>query len=358
MKSLKTTVKRYANRLLEKYTEGKLDLRPTPTVQEYYDEWIKTKRPPMVRESCQRDYKQHFKAYVLPDFAHTRLTSVTTSSLLSFRDKLFTSGISVKTVKNIIASSFRAMWRDAMAEDLVSKNPFALLKWPRTARLRPDPFTLEERDRILEYWREHDPFYYPYIFTQFHTGMRPSEAAALIWADIDLNAGSIAITRSRNLGTDDATKTENSYRILKPVRPEVMRLLAVLPSRDLGLKYVFVNKFARPMTKKWAEHNWAEPLKKLEIRHRKFYSTRHTFITEMVKAGENIAAIAQYCGTSITMIQRDYCGGITLAFGTNCLQNGEKVNENVVAGPGFEPSPHFLTSVELRQKIRGFKLSA
>jgi integrase len=82
----------------------------------------------------------------------------------------------------------------------------------------------------------------------------------------------------------------------------------------------FVNKYGDPMNaKKWSEHNWKKPLKKLGIRHRKFYATRHTFITEAIKRGENLLAVAQYCGTSLTMIQKDYCG--TLGLQLNRPQN-------------------------------------
>src|SRR5262245_48330173 len=36
------------------------------TVREYYESWIKTKQPPLVRKAQARDYAQHFRCYVLP----------------------------------------------------------------------------------------------------------------------------------------------------------------------------------------------------------------------------------------------------------------------------------------------------
>lgn len=44
------------------------------------------------------------------------------------------------------------------------------------------------------------------------------------------------------------------------------------------------------------------------IRTLKLYATRHTFITEKVRAGGNLLLIAQYVGTSLSMIQQNYCG--------------------------------------------------
>src|SRR3989338_7590220 len=36
------------------------------TVEEYYGEWIEKKKPPFVRLSLERDYRQGFSRYILP----------------------------------------------------------------------------------------------------------------------------------------------------------------------------------------------------------------------------------------------------------------------------------------------------
>lgn len=246
-----------------------------------------------------------------------------------------------------IDGSFRAMWRDAMAEEIVSHNPFALLKWPRVQRAKPDPFTAAERDAIIKHWAEKDFFYYPWILTLFHTGMRPSEASALRWADVDLNARTISISKSRYMGTDSAPKTYGSARTITAAE-SVVEVFKILPSRTLGLAHVFVNKFGKPINaKKWSEHNWVEPLRELGIRHRKFYATRHTFITEAISRGENPLAVAQYCGTSVAMIQADYCGILSLNL-TVMQPQAEKPLIDMVAGPGFEPA---IPTAENSQKV-------
>jgi len=61
------------------------------------------------------------------------------------------------------------------------------------------------------------------------------------------------------------------------------------------------------MSKKWSNNYWKVRLKKLQIRHRKFYATRHTYITDLVRKGQNLKAIADYVGTSVAMIEKNYC---------------------------------------------------
>jgi integrase len=48
-------------------------------------------------------------------------------------------------------------------------------------------------------------------------------------------------------------------------------------------------------------------LRATNTRPRKFYATRHTFITQTLKAGAvSIKKVADYCGTSVEMIERHY----------------------------------------------------
>jgi integrase len=140
------------------------------------------------------------------------------------------------------------------------------------------------------------------------------------------------------MGSDAGPKTSGSKWTIQ-IFEAVVKILELLPSRALGLKQVFVNKDGRPMNaKQWSEHNWARPLRDLGIRHRKFYATRHTFITEAIKRGENLLAVAQYCGTSLAMIQKDYCGTLGLQINRPKIDpQAENPLKNMVAGPGFEP---------------------
>lgn len=352
-----------ARERLKQYERKKFGCsEPLPTVGEYYETtWIDRKREPLYRRAQIRDYRWHFQAYILPRFKDARLSDIGVSELTDFMLELVHGGRAVKTARNIIDASFRAFYRDARLEmaELQGRDPFAEIRWPPKRRQRPDPFSAEERDRVLAYWREHDFFYYPWVFTLFHTGMRPSEASALTWRDVDLTARRIVICKSRYLGRQDEVKTYASDRDI-PISKAVAEALALLPSRKLGLEHVFVNKYGEPLNaKKWSEHNWGKTLVKLKIRHRKFYATRHTFITEAIRRGrdgrgESPLAVAQYCGTSLTMIQADYCGALSLdmiePFSPPTAPN---YSENMVAGPGFEPLPvatsndgHCLSSLQ------------
>ena len=131
---------------------------------------------------------------------------------------------------------------------------------------------------------EHEPFYYPFVRVQFATGMRPSETVALVWADISTEARTIRISKSRYLNEDnDHPKTTHSGRMITVSRA-LMELIVTLRhpwSKDTDK--VFLNKHGEPLNAaSFRVDYWDRILDALQIRKRKFYATRHTFITENV----------------------------------------------------------------------------
>jgi len=72
--------------------------------------------------------------------------------------------------------------------------------------------------------------------------------------------------------------------------------------------FVFVNaKNGGPIDQgEWPKDHWRAALRATGIRPRKFYATRHTFISVALSRGVNLKWLAEYCGTSVAMIERSY----------------------------------------------------
>ena len=300
---------------------------PPKTIGEYYRAWILRKKPPVVRPGLERDYRDHFRIYILPKFEETPIAALTPALLEAFRSYLLqeyaartpTKRLGLKTVKNVIDGSFRAMIRDARTVDyLIEKDPFEALVWPRKPLSKPDPFEEEERDAIVAYFHQKIPFYHPFVYTMFFTGMRPSEALALSWGDVDLRRREISITKSLYLGEEAGTKTEGSERTIK-LHPKVVEVLkAIKPLHVSENTYVFLNQEGSPIDfhtwrgKKSTDHEktphgvWYRALRATGVRERKPYTMRHTFISMGLTKGVKIKWLAEYCGTSVAMIEKHY----------------------------------------------------
>jgi integrase len=279
------------------------------TVRQYYEEWIKSKKPPLVRKSRERDYRQAFKRHILPFLGDIAVSQVTPRKLEDFRIHLLEQAkLSLKSVRNIIDAYLRAMMRDARNIDhLISEDPFVALEWKKQPKEEPDPFTEEERDKILKFYQEKLPYKaYVFVHNQFWTGMRPSEATALRHSKVDLNSGKAMIVRSRHLGAEDAPKTRASRRTVK-LLPNVVELMnTITPLHQTPDDYVYTDEQGSPIDQAEFGRGFQGVLRAVSIRPRPFYNTRHTYISVALTLGCNIKWIAEQCGTSVEMIQENY----------------------------------------------------
>jgi hypothetical protein len=100
---------------------------------------------PVVRASAERDYRGHFRNYILDALGDVTLENLSLAHLEDLRVTLRKRGLSEKTIRNGIDGSFRALVCDAMRDDIAAAFPFAKVRWPEKIVPGPSPFTEEER---------------------------------------------------------------------------------------------------------------------------------------------------------------------------------------------------------------------
>jgi integrase len=301
-----------------------------PTLREYYETWINDKSPPLVRKAQARDYRRHLEKYILPRIGELPVSIITARDILGLRSSLMERGLrgkplKLKSVKNILVGSLRAMLRDARVVDhLLDHDPFDGVRWPRLPVPGPDPFTAEERARI-ETWfakkvtrfrglaegqvgghRMH-PSFAAFVHILFWTGMRPSEVIGLTWGDVDLQAGFLRVTRSRYAGEYSAPKTGSAARTVQ-LLPETVRQLEVVQPLHLEPRSpVFVNTEGKPIhLTTFATWHWNPCLRALGIRARGIYATKDTYISFALTRGVNISWLVGQTGVSYPTMLRHY----------------------------------------------------
>lgn len=192
---------------------------------------------------------------------------------------------------------------------LIETNPFEKLKIK--ARKPPaniEPFTEQERDRIIAVFKEKESFYASLIEFLFLTGCRPSEAIALRWKHIDTNLTRITFCEAFVYGISKGTKTDKS-RIF-PINSKLRSFLkAIGPDATNTDSLVFPSKTGLVID----EHNlgtrlWKPILEDLGIRQRPIYNCRHTFISNCLAKGTQVKQVALWCGNSPRTIWEHYAG--------------------------------------------------
>jgi integrase len=150
-----------------------------------------------------------------------------------------------------------------------------------------------------------------YYAFPFLTGVRPSEQLALLWGDVDLEAGTIHIQRaqSNNGQVSSLTKTPAGNRKI-PISPTLNALLSrwklVCPPSVDGLHRVFPalgTKLGGALSYanfRWGY--WRPALKKAGLPYVTPHSARHCFISTLQAQGVEIGLVAQLAGHASALV--------------------------------------------------------
>jgi integrase len=284
------------------------------TLREYYDErWVKRQVVPFVRKGQARDYRQHFNAYVSDFLGDRPIDSVGAKDLIQLRHYLIKlRKISMKTAKNVMAGSLAAIFRDAKWIDkVINLNPFSELPpkfWPPIERQKINPFTDQERDRIILYYlRNRSLREYVFVHFRFWSGTRPSEAVALKWGCVDLERCTAEIILSRYLGDENKTKTRASERTIELLPEVVENLKKIKPENVDPDEHVFLNSQERVLRQEeFTKTSFNAVLQALKIKRKPFYNLRHTCISTDLAQSTNPQWICDRTGTSLEMIKKSY----------------------------------------------------
>ena len=289
-----------------------------PTVREFYEHWIKSRVSPTVRQSLARDYRNHFRNYVLDCLGDLPLSAVTLAHLEDLRSQLRGRGLSEKTIRNAIDGSLRAMMRDALQAEIPAAFPFPKLKWPEKIVPGPSPFEADERDQILDYFRARKwkiggfnnsrshYSYYALLHTLFFTGMRPSEVAAVRCRNVNTRTGTIQVERSRHLGSEAAPKTQRARRAIRLTRQnvDVLRPLIEVKGPD---DYLFENVRGQPIEPANFYDLFRDAQRALGITPlRDLYSTKDTYISLALTSGVSLTWLSEQTGVAVATILKHY----------------------------------------------------
>jgi integrase len=190
------------------------------TVRGFFYEWSAAEGSRRaVTAKWQRNRESYIRAHVVPAVGSVRLDELTPKHLVDLQTRLRRQGLAASTIDRVIHSALRGMLRDAELAGYRAPDLGQLFDRRFVTRLDQgsdaadiDPYTDQERERILDWFARERRAYHAFVYFRFWTGTRPSEAIALRWGDVDLSNRRIRIRRSRVLGEDGRPKTGRSKR--------------------------------------------------------------------------------------------------------------------------------------------------
>jgi integrase len=214
---------------------------------------------------------------------------------------------SKKTYNNTI-SALRRAFNFGYLDYPERRDPAASLRCARIGkRDRPmiDPFSIQDAEVLIaalhQDWGEAQG---NYDELRFFTGLRPSEAVALVVTDYDAAHGVLSVTKARVGGIDrDVTKTDEDRRVaLCPRAAAVIERQLRLRERlaRSGLidheQLFFTHSGAQIRHLGYPYARWQRTLRRLAIRYRKPYMGRHTSVSWNLMIGRNPLLVAKEHG--------------------------------------------------------------
>lgn len=199
----------------------------------------------------------------------------------------------------------------AIRDGKLSASPIAGMEAASHQAPEPDPFALDEVEAIVECLRTH---YHEqvanYFGAKFFTGLRTSESLAQQWTWLDTRRHQLAVSEAIVLGEHKRNTKTNHVRIIE-LSSRAQDFYRAQKAHTFMLPEGWI--FCDPKTgTRWVDDwtprrmYWAPALKRLGIRYRSPYQTRHTYATMMLMAGVTPAFAARQMGHSIQMFLNTY----------------------------------------------------
>lgn len=314
---------------------------PVPTVKTYATRWLEYLDKTDLKRSTRMMYESNVRNHIVPGLGTYLVTEVDYALLKDFlsgkTQYKYSSGRfrSPSTAKQyagkaaverrysrdtirIMAMTLRAIFREAVKDGLLPTNPVeGLSQFYRKKRRdvqvrRSDIYTLEELHAVEDVLAARRTIFgedLAFSMMMSRTGVRIGEARGIMISDLDPQEHVIHIRRNFPSGhhdLEDSPKTEHSERAVD-VSPELEAELGEMLRRRrealmaTGMRlgadaWMFPGPSGAPVDYKGFYDRWNRAQALAGVRQRSPHSLRHTFASQMLAAGADIAYIARQLG--------------------------------------------------------------
>jgi integrase len=198
----------------------------------------------------------------------------------------------------------------------------------------------DEVDKFFSTVREAPWPHYYLFYTMLFTGLRRSEALALIWSNLDLDLCALSVSQtlyklSGGQYVIQPPKTRKSRRqvtmppslalLLRDYKEQVetRRFLLGRPLSDTD--FVFAHPDGRPLDPSSVTHTFLKAVRRAGLKGLRLHDLRHSYASLMMAAGVNIKVISQSMGHANIGITLDTYGHLLPGMGKTAAERFDKL---------------------------------
>lgn len=282
------------------------------TINEEYENWFRNKAY-MVRDSTLAAYDIMYRNHIKnDDIANMEIKDIRSRHIQDLIGRLHSTGLSTKSIKDIIV--LVRMIMEWVLDGLDLYLPRLKLQYPREeeARKELETYSPEELRRLAGYILENPSYGGIAILITMMTGLRIGEVCGLKWRNVDLKEKTISVdctigrvyipqTLRRADGKksyvrEGMPKTRCSNRCV-PITAQLAKVLAKV--RGILPEDYYIATGSAEHTEPRTFRNYFDNLcKKAGVRRIRFHGLRHSFATNMIRGGADIASVSRILGHS------------------------------------------------------------
>ncbi len=303
IRASKTDARQALTEMLRQRDLGML-MEPTyKTLNEYLDHWLDAAAKPRLQASTFEEYRAQLDRYVRAPLGDLKLTQVTPIAIQAVYAAMLGGGLSARTVR-LTHAILRNALKQAVKWRVIPVNPADAVDLPKQQREEMRAMTSDEAARYLTA-AQSSP-HHVLLATLLSTGLRPSEAIALRWPDVDLPGARITVRRKAVRATGGwvygPPKTSKGRRTVD-LPQGIVALLAALPRH---YEHVFHNADGDPPNLRGVVTEHKSTLERAGIDPAvRLYDLRHTHATLLLLAGVHPKIVSERLGHSTINITLD-----------------------------------------------------
>lgn len=285
------------------------------TVGQFLARWLTEVVEPSRSRNTFNGYSVNVHRHLVPLVGSRRLVKLTPADVQAVLNIKQAEGLAPRTVQYIHAT-LRAALGVAMRWGLVERNVATLTEPIRLIRTPVIPFSLDEVKRLLKASAEDQLAAFWTVAVAI--GLRPSEALALRWSDVDLDARRVFVRNTLEWRTGSWSlkqpKSRTSRRIisLPKVCAEALRAHRVRQSEARlaaeewdDQDFVFTTDTGVPLSRWQINYRFDRLQERAGVRHHRLYDCRHTAASLLLAQGVAPRVVMEILGHSSYSLTMD-----------------------------------------------------
>ena len=256
-----------------------------PSVNDFLNGWIATKKTNK-SDATHARYSGAVKGFLamLGERASKPLTALTPRDVEKYMDSRTGQKLAARTVI-LSVKVIRMALNHARRQGIITTNPAEAVELPKAKGMERGTFTPAEVKMMVN---EAGGEWPTLILLAYYTGARLSDCCRMMWADVDLSAGTVTYTQGKT-----------GQKVALPLHPDLLAHLEKLAGTDKpevfimphmadlksGGRHGLSEGFKRIMRKAGLDAGKVKSAGVRQLSRRTFHALRHSFTSALANAG-------------------------------------------------------------------------